>query len=114
MDLLATDGHRLLTDYRFDPHTGLWYHHNGRDEPPLRLRDVRFDADGRLTYCDHRAQAGERALADHLQQARALLATRVDDIDHGPTGLPDDFEALRWFHLPPACLTGPLSSREGL
>jgi hypothetical protein len=49
VDLLATHGHKLLTDYRFDPHTGLWHHHAGTAEPPLRLRDVRFDADGRLT-----------------------------------------------------------------
>ena len=27
VDLIATDGHRLLADYRFDPHTGLWRHH---------------------------------------------------------------------------------------
>ena len=106
IDLLARQGHRLLSDYRFDPHTGLWQHQNGRDEPPLRLHDVGFDADGRLTYPDHRTQAGEEALAGYLQQARALLAGRIDDIDEGSTGLPGDFEALRWFHLPPACMTG--------
>jgi len=25
-------------------------------------------------------------------------------VDVGPTGLPDDFEELRWFTLPPQCL----------
>jgi hypothetical protein len=48
---------------------------------------------------------GEDALAGHLDQARTLLAARSDQIDDGPTGLPDDFERLRWFHLPRACLT---------
>jgi hypothetical protein len=109
VDLVATHGHRLLTDYRFDPHTALWHHHAGSAEPPLRLRDVRFDADGRLTYPQHRTQAGEEALAGYVRQARALLATKADQVEDGPTGLPDDFEALRWFHLPPASLTGPPS-----
>ncbi len=109
VNLLATHGHRLLTDYRFDPHTGLWHHHNGPTEPPLRLRDVRFDPDGRLTYPQHRVRAGEDALAGYLRQARALLAAKADRLDDEPTGLPDDFEALRWFDLPRACLTEPPS-----
>jgi len=33
-----------------------------------------------------------------------VLASRPDRLDDDPTGLPDDFERLRWFHLPPACL----------
>jgi hypothetical protein len=39
-----------------------------------------------------------------LRQAPDLLAARPDDIADGPTGLPADFEELRWFPLPPACL----------
>jgi selenocysteine lyase/cysteine desulfurase len=110
VDVVATHGHRLLTDYRFDPRTGLWHHRDGPLEPPLRLHDVRFDPEGRLTYPQHRAHAGEQALPSYLEQARALLAERTDCLDEGPTGLPDDFEALRWFHLPRACLIGPPSS----
>jgi selenocysteine lyase/cysteine desulfurase len=109
VDLLARYGHRLLPDYRFDPHTGRWQHRYGPTEPPLRLRDVGFDAEGRLSWPEHRTQAGESALAGYLDQARALLTGRDDRLDDGPTGLPDDFEALRWFHLPPGCLTGPPS-----
>ncbi|HET8681929.1 MAG TPA: aminotransferase class V-fold PLP-dependent enzyme, partial [Micromonosporaceae bacterium] len=107
VDLVATHGHRLLADYRFDPHTGLWRHRAGPTEPQLRMRDLRFDPDGRLTYPRRQAHAGEEVLAGYLDQARARLAAMADRIDDGPTGLPDDFEALRWFHLPPACLTGP-------
>ncbi|MEJ3745878.1 aminotransferase class V-fold PLP-dependent enzyme [Actinomycetes bacterium KLBMP 9797] len=107
VDLLATGGHRLLTDYRFDPHTGLWRHHAGPAAPPLRLRDVRFSGGEGLTCPRQRAQAGEETLAGYLDQARALLATRPDHVDDAPSGLPDDFERLRWFHLPHACLTGP-------
>lgn len=112
VDLVATHGHRLLTDYLFDPRSGLWHHRSGSPEPPLRMRDLRFDAGGRLTYPRHRAQAGDAALAGYLHQARALLATKPDHIDDGPTGLPDDFETLRWFHLPRACLAGPSACRR--
>lgn len=107
-DLVATHGHRLLADYRFDPHTGLWRHHAGPAEPPLRLRDVRFDDDGRLSYPPRSARVGEGALAGYLDHARALLAVKPDRVDDGPSGLPDDFERLRWFHLPRVCLTAAL------
>jgi hypothetical protein len=91
----------------------LWRHalHRWQDNPHLQIlgnphaRRLHFGPDGRLTYPRHRAQAGEDALAGYLRQARDLLAARTDRLDDEPTGLPDDFEALRWFHLPPACLT---------
>jgi selenocysteine lyase/cysteine desulfurase len=107
VDLVAREGYRLLPDYRFDPGTGLWRHHAGPAEPPLRLADLCYDAGGRLRYPQRRAHAGEDALAGYLDQARALLATRPDQLDDGPTGLPDDFERLRWFPVPPACLAAP-------
>jgi selenocysteine lyase/cysteine desulfurase len=102
--LIATHGHRLLSDYRFDPHTGLWHHRDGPPRPPLRLRDLHYAPDGALRTPAQRPRAGEESLAGYLSQARDLLAARPDHIDEGPTGLPDDFEALRWFPLPPACL----------
>jgi hypothetical protein len=104
VDLVATHGHRLLGDYRFDPHTGRWRHRNGPAEPPLRLDQVRYDPDAGLTWPTQKASAGEDALAGHLAQARAVLAGRPHRFDDGPTGLPEDFERLRWFPLPPACL----------
>jgi selenocysteine lyase/cysteine desulfurase len=102
---IATLGHRLLADYRFDPHTGLWRHHHGIPHPPLRLSDLRYAPDGTLECPARRPYASEQVLGGYLRDARELLATRPDHIDDGPTGLPEDFEALRWFHLPPACLT---------
>jgi selenocysteine lyase/cysteine desulfurase len=105
VDLIATRGHRLLPDYRFDPHTGLWRHHHGPPPPPLRLRDLHYAPDGTLRSPARHACAGEDSLAGYLRQARDLLAARPDRIDDGRTGLPDDFEALRWFPLPAACLT---------
>jgi hypothetical protein len=97
VDLAASHGHRLLGDYRFDPHTGRWRHRNGLAEPPLRLAQVRYDPHVGLTWPTHRPSAGEDALAGYLAQARAVLTGR-------PTGLPADFERLRWFPLPPNCL----------
>jgi len=111
VDEIATHGYRLLPDYRFDPHTGLWRHRNGPPQPPLRLRDLHYTADGTLRSPVRRTRAGEESLAGYLRQARELLAARPEQIDDGPTGLPEDFEALRWFPIPPMCLTraGPLS-----
>jgi selenocysteine lyase/cysteine desulfurase len=114
VDLIATDGYRLLTDYRFDPHTGLWRHRNGPPRPPLRLRDLHYTPDGTLRTPARRTRAGEEALAGYLHQARDLLAARPDHIDDGPTGLPEDFDALRWFPLPPACLTSSGRLSDGL
>ncbi len=104
VDLVASYGHRLLGDHRFDPHTGLWHHRSAPAEPPLRLAQVRYDPDVGLTAPGPRATAGEDALACYLEQARIALASRPDRLDQGPTGMPDDFERLRWFHMPPACL----------
>jgi selenocysteine lyase/cysteine desulfurase len=106
ISLIADLGHRLLADYRFDPRTGLWRHRGGIPQPPLRLADLRYAPDGTLTSPGRPAMAGEESLGKYLRQARELLAARPDRIDEGPTGLPGDFEALRWFHLPPACLAG--------
>ena len=36
VELIAADGYRLLPQYRFDPHTGLWRHSSGR--PALSSR----------------------------------------------------------------------------
>lgn len=106
VDEIATSGYRLLPDYRFDPWTGLWTHRDGLTEPPLRLTDLHFGSDGTLQYPGQRARAGEDALPDFLAAARALLASRPDHVDDGPTGMSEEFEALRWFPLPPACLRG--------
>ncbi|MEV0385413.1 aminotransferase class V-fold PLP-dependent enzyme [Nonomuraea sp. NPDC050643] len=99
VDLVATAGHRLLPDYRFEPRTGLWRHHLGPAEPPLRLSGLRYDAGPAP-----RARAGEDVLASYLDQARKLLDGLPDEIDRRSPGLPGEFERLRWFPLPAVCL----------
>ena len=81
--LVARDGWRLLRDYRFNPATGLWKHHRGPVEPPLRLSQVGYDADGRLCYPHHEDTAPESVLQTYLDEARALFATAaaVDSSD---------------------------------
>jgi hypothetical protein len=109
--LVADQGWKLLGDYRFDPARGLWHHRRGPVEPPLRLHDVGYDPEGRLRWPAVHATASDDALAGYLDQARRLLAARTAAGDGagaaGPLpGLSADFEALRWFVLPPECLTG--------
>ncbi|MCX4853496.1 aminotransferase class V-fold PLP-dependent enzyme [Streptomyces canus] len=105
VEMIATHGHRLLPDYRFDPHTGQWRHHAGAADPPLRLTDVHYTADGRLSApAPRHRRLGEEALSGQLERAREVFAARPGRLDDGPTGLPADFERMRWFPLPPVCL----------
>ena len=104
VELIAADGYRLLPDYRFDPRTGLWHHAAGPPRPRITLAEVRYGQDGEMAYPRQRGQAGEDVFPGYLRQARAILAARPVHLEEGSTGLPPEFEALRWFPLPPACL----------
>ncbi|GAB3433409.1 aminotransferase class V-fold PLP-dependent enzyme [Flindersiella endophytica] len=104
VSLVARLGHRLLPDYRFDPRRGLWRHRDGVSKPAVQV-DLRLVASG-AAVASGNSSLDETALAGHLEQARRLLEGRPDNIDDGPTGLPEDFEALRWFPLPPVCAGG--------
>jgi selenocysteine lyase/cysteine desulfurase len=103
---VARDGDRFLTDYRFDPPTGLWHHRNSAADPPLRLADVRYEGPDRaMTFPPHLARADVSVLGDHLAEAKRLAAERVrPGGGPTPTGLRADVEALRWFELPAGCL----------
>ena len=105
VEIVASDGWRLLHDYRFDPVTGLWHHRNGPIEPPLRLADVHYDT-GQMRYPQHHDRAPEEALAGYLEAARELLRNVPQHLLAAGDGrtLSDGFEQLRWFELPPGCL----------
>ena len=105
VELIAADGYRLLPDYRFDPHTGLWRHRDGPPRAQISLHEVTYGPDGKLAYPSRHGSIGEEAFAGYLRQARAVFAALPDRIADGPTGLSAEFEALRWFPLPPACLS---------
>jgi selenocysteine lyase/cysteine desulfurase len=100
VDIVATDGWRLLPQYRFDPRTGLWRHHRGLAEPPLTLSDVSY-ADGEMRYRAHRHREPEARLAAYLAEARELLEDPPSPPEPDPPlDVGPDFETLRWFLLP--------------
>ncbi|HVQ88328.1 MAG TPA: aminotransferase class V-fold PLP-dependent enzyme [Actinomycetes bacterium] len=105
---VAEFGQLFLTDYRFDPSSGLWSHRNRANDVPLRLFDVRYPQSGVLTYPVHDQRAPIEALEGYLETARTLLATRKgttqSNSDSTHQQVSKDFEALRWFELPDQCL----------
>ena len=106
--LVARDGWRLLPDYRFDNASGRWRHSRGPVEPPLRLRDISYAADGTFTYPPHTARANESALAAYLSEGAEILTRGVAgfDADCGADAqVSADYDELRWFELPAICLS---------
>jgi hypothetical protein len=101
VDVIATDGWKLLPWYRFDATTGLWHHADGVPEPPMTLDAVSFTREG-LSAETHRHHEREAALDGYLREARELLASLPEppatQPPDGPTG--EAFERLRWFWLP--------------
>ncbi|MCI0689756.1 MAG: aminotransferase class V-fold PLP-dependent enzyme [Sporichthyaceae bacterium] len=108
--LVATHGANLLPLYRFDPHTGRWQH-RAAQPPAVDLDQVWYDPDGRLRHPEHGLRrASERVLAGYLRQAEATLTAHRYPNGHGqPGSVTDPFDRLRWFELPPVCLTGASS-----
>jgi len=109
--LVARDGWRLLEDYRFDPTTGLWRHHAGPAEPPLRLHQIDYDGNGVMQYPHHDHRAPESELARYLKEGARILDGQPGSsaaLSATPlSGLTAGFEQLRWFDLPPVCLDQP-------
>jgi selenocysteine lyase/cysteine desulfurase len=98
--MVATDGWKLLPQYRFEPLTGLWHHRRGRPDPAMKLAHVSYRA-GKMEYRSRRATEPEWALPTYLEDARkvfAAAAAACDCADDPP--LTEDFEELRWFTLP--------------
>ncbi|MBA2768057.1 MAG: aminotransferase class V-fold PLP-dependent enzyme [Sporichthyaceae bacterium] len=110
VSIVADDGWRLLPDYTFDPATGLWRHRAGPVEPPLRLDQVGYDPlTGTMTYPRHDEPVPESALPGYLDEARRIVASAAStsgacDEPVASDVVSADFEHLRWFELPAACL----------
>jgi len=101
---VAEHGHQLLDDYRFDPANGLWRHRQGLVEPPLRLSQLSYLADGTLDYPRHTDRAPESELRRYLAEAAALVESRASAEDEGQAEVSADFDALCWFTLPAGCV----------
>ena len=112
VDLVATHGWLLLPEYRFEPASGLWRHRGGVVEPPLRLRQLRYDADGRLRFPSRHERAPEEALEEYLVEAKELFGKLAEAPSTArseagtPARVSAGFEELRWFDLPEVCLLG--------
>ena len=106
VDLIAQHGVKLLPQYRFDTVTGRWHHRNGAVEPPMRLSQLHYDAEGRLQYPRQHDRAPESDLARYLEQAHELMHALDDagEPDEQVALVSADFEHLRWFELPAVCL----------
>eukprot|EP01037_Dinobryon_pediforme_P005841 gene5841-5908_t len=101
---IARHGHRFLSDYLFDPASGMWRHKGGPIEPPLRLTDISYSSDGEMHYPIREDRAPESALKGYLNAAEVLASQKK------VIAAPDEaelvelvgarFEGLRWFELP--------------
>ena len=104
VDLVAEHGWKMLPEYRFNPASGLWRHHHGPIEPPLRLAQLSYDPQtGELRRPPvDRARASEDALAGYLDAARARFDAASSWTQTNPHAgaLSAEFEHLRWFDLP--------------
>ncbi|MEK6720688.1 MAG: aminotransferase class V-fold PLP-dependent enzyme [Chloroflexota bacterium] len=114
VDLVASDGWRLLPEYEFDAASGLWSHAAGAGDPPMSLSDVRYEG-GRMVTPDRRRTEPESRFPGYLAEAAARFAVAGDRTRR--TAAPDphgaemgpDFEALRWFWLPHEVVAGDLT-----
>ena len=106
---VARYGHLFLTDYHFNPDTGLWRHKDGPVEPPMSLNAISYSAEGEMQYPIKHDQAPESALQDYILQAKELAVTRKLDTPSTALAsitdlLGERFESMRWFELPEASL----------
>ena len=100
VNIVASEGWKLLPHYRFEPATGLWHHRAGRPDPAMRLTDLTYRS-GKLEYRSRHATEPEWVLASYLEDARRILdAVSSEAREADPATLSADFESLRWFPLP--------------
>ncbi|MCZ7531952.1 MAG: aminotransferase class V-fold PLP-dependent enzyme [Acidimicrobiia bacterium] len=101
VNIVATDGWKLLPWYAFDVNTAGWTHVDGRGESAISLTDIRYET-GTMEYDIKPQIVPERELTEYLAHARTLFAT-IDPATgpvHDEVNATASFEDLRWFLLP--------------
>jgi selenocysteine lyase/cysteine desulfurase len=94
VDMVATDGWKLLPLYEFEPKTAVWRHHDGLPRPPASLRNVVFGEESVKPDV-----MPVTALVEQIEAARKLLDHCAEGSPDN-TALPDEAEQLRWFPKP--------------
>ncbi len=91
VDLIATHGWRLLPDYGFNPHTGVWRHKNANTAGMPSLTQISYAAD------QPRAPAPQHTLAEQLLLGEQILQqANACPCEHPAMAKGD----LRWFLTP--------------
>ena len=111
--LIAREGHKLLTLYRFDPFTGLWHHRDAHSRPPISLYDVSY-AGGAMEFrgpavigARERARRATRSGAPARGVDSRRAVARAGDRGPGPP------RVLRAHALVPAAGRGAAAGRRG-
>ncbi len=101
VEIVASDGWKLLPQYSFDPMTGQWKHRQAQQKVRMRLHNLRYRG-GHLSYPARHMTAPEWVLPEYIEEAKALLnkiqcvdTSTVQDVQTS-----ERFEGLRWFVLP--------------
>lgn len=111
--LIACFGIRMLPDYHFDAETGIWTNKNVLRQKHAILKEFRFEKKEILKefrfkkkVCSSSKNVSEKVLKSYLQKAIELFDRKPYLASNAKcqTELPEEFESLRWFHLPPQCL----------
>ena len=107
---VADHGWSLLPLYDFDTDTALWRFKGPVASKPLSLNDISYGT-GCLKFRSKHLMEPIEMLASYTQKADELREVHVAEMlnrhitYHLNSGVGEDFEALRWFHLPWEVLT---------
>ncbi len=105
IEMIAKDGWRLLPEYGFNPHTGVWRHKNASTQGMPSLRDLAYVAD------QNRIETPKplhKLSAQLLQAERILQQATACPCEHPATKSGD----LRWFLTPQDAMVGANASCE--
>jgi len=101
VEIIASEGWKLLPQYNFDPMTGQWKHREAEPKVRMRLHNLRYRS-GHLSYPSRHMTAPEWVLPEYIVEAKQLLSEIrcIDEKNVQQADLSERFNGLRWFVLP--------------